>query len=108
MNRTADQQPCLGVIYGNRDFFPDHLVSEARADVAHLFQKLGIRAIQLAESDSKLGGVETHADARLCADLFKRHADKIDGVVVVLPNFGDEKGIADSLKLSRLAVPVLI
>jgi L-fucose isomerase-like protein len=108
MKRPTETQPCLGVIYGNRDFFPDQLVSEARADIAQLFGKMGIRAIQLGETDSKLGGVETHADARKCAELFKRHADDIDGVLVVLPNFGDEKGVADTLKLSRLDVPVLI
>src|SRR5579862_4921538 len=100
--------PVLGVIYGNRDFFPDQLVTEARADIAKLFSKLGIKAIQLSEKDSKLGGVETHADARKCAALFKQHADEIDGVLVCLPNFGDEKGVADTLKMSKLNVPVLI
>jgi L-fucose isomerase-like protein len=100
--------PTLGVIYGNRDFFPDALVTEARADLAKLFAELGIRAIQLGESDSKLGGVETHNDARKCAELFRRHREELDGVLVCLPNFGDEKGVADTLKLADLNVPVLI
>jgi len=100
--------PTLGVLYGNRDFFPDHLVTEARADLAKVFTKLGIKAIQLGEHDSKLGGVETHAEARRCADLFRKHAEDIDGVLVCLPNFGDEKGVADTLKLAGLNVPVLI
>jgi L-fucose isomerase-like protein len=43
----ATQTPVLGVIHGNRDFFPDHLVTEARADVTRLFGRLGIRAVQL-------------------------------------------------------------
>ncbi len=98
----------LGVIYGNRDFFPDHLVSEARKDVDKLFAELGITAVQLDETDSKLGGVETHAEARKCAALFREHVDKIDGVLVCLPNFGDEKGVADTLKYARLNKPVLI
>jgi L-fucose isomerase-like protein len=102
------ESPTLGVIYGNRDFFPDQLVTEARADIARLFAQLGIRAVQLEETDSKLGGVETHDDARKCAALFKQHADEIDGVLVCLPNFGDEKGVADTLKLAGLNVPVLI
>ena len=62
----------------------------------------------VSPEETKLGGVETHADARLCADLFKRHRDEIDGVLVVLPNFGDEKGVADVLKLAELDVPVLV
>ena len=98
----------MGFIYGNRDFFPDKLVSESRADFAQICRRSNIRAIQLDEKDSMLGGVETHADARKCAELFRRHADEIDGVVVVLPNFGDEKGVADTLKLSKLNVPILI
>src|SRR5690606_24187105 len=106
--KTILKQPVLGVIYGNREFFPDQLVTEARADIATLFNQLGIKAIQLGESDSKLGGVETHADARKCAELFRKHRDEIDGVLVCLPNFGDEKGVADTLKLAELNVPVLI
>lgn len=106
--KTNLNSPTLGVIYGNRDFFPDILVTEARADIAKLFSKLGIKAIQLGEQDSKLGGVETHADARKCAELFRKHREEIDGVLVCLPNFGDEKGVADTLKLSGLNVPVLI
>ena len=98
----------LGVIYGNRDFFPDHLVTAARQEVSELCQRYDIKTIALGESDSKLGGVETHSDAQKCADLFKKHRDEIDGVLVVLPNFGDEKGVADTLKLAKLDVPVLI
>jgi L-fucose isomerase-like protein len=108
MKHVTRKTPVLGVIYGNRDFFPDQLVTEARKDIAQVFARFGIQAIQLGETDSKLGGVETHADARKCAELFRRHADEIDGILVCLPNFGDEKGVADTLKMAKLNVPVLI
>ncbi|MDP0501146.1 MAG: L-fucose/L-arabinose isomerase family protein [Verrucomicrobiota bacterium JB022] len=98
----------LGVIFGNRDFFPDRLVPEAREDVSKLLAEMGIEAVMLDESTTKLGGVETHADARACAELFRANRDKIGGVLVCLPNFGDEKGVADTLKLAGLNVPVLI
>jgi L-fucose isomerase-like protein len=98
----------LGVIFGNRDFFPDKLVGEARADLTRLFQETGIEAVMLDPTETKLGGVETHGDARKCAELFRRHRDRIGGVLVVLPNFGDEKGVADTLKLAGLNVPVLV
>ena len=98
----------LGVIFGNRDFFPDHLVTEARNDIQKLFKTLDIEGIMLSEENSKLGGVETYQEARKCADLFKQNREKIDGVLVVLPNFGDEKGVADTLKLAGMEVPVLI
>ena len=102
------QKPTLGIIIGNRDFFPDSLVESARKDIIELFEQLGITPILLDSSDSKLGGVETFAEASKCANLFKKHADEIMGVLVVLPNFGDEKGVADTLKLAGLDVPVLI
>jgi L-fucose isomerase-like protein len=98
----------LGVIIGNRDFFPDKLVAEARADLVKLFAELGVDAVMLDPVETKLGGVETHTDARKCADLFRKHRDRLSGVLVCLPNFGDEKGVADTLKLAGLNVPVLV
>ncbi len=102
------QNITLGVIIGNRDFFPDKLVSEARTDILKVLKEQGIKAILLGENDTKLGGVETYQDASKCADLFKKHKEKIAGVLVVLPNFGDERGVADALHLADLKVPVLI
>lgn len=102
------KQPTLAVLFGNRDFFPDQLVTEARADIESLFAELGIRGIWLSESDSKLGSVETYADARKCADLFQSHRREIDGILICLPNFGDEKGMAEALKYSDLNVPILV
>jgi L-fucose isomerase-like protein len=98
----------LGVIVGNRDFFPDRLVTEARADILMLLGEMDIEAVIVDENATKLGGVETWAQAKICADLFKKNADKIDGILVTLPNFGDEKGIADTIKLSGLKVPILV
>ncbi|PAW72540.1 MAG: fucose isomerase [Opitutia bacterium Tous-C4FEB] len=98
----------LGVIIGNRDFFPDKLVGEARADLVKLFAELGVDAVMLEPAETKLGGVETHGDARKCAELFRKNRDRISGVLVCLPNFGDEKGVADTLKLAGLNVPVLV
>ncbi|CAN5120880.1 L-fucose/L-arabinose isomerase family protein [soil metagenome] len=62
----------------------------------------------LDETQSKLGGVETFQEAQKCAELFRKHTDEIMGILVILPNFGDEKGIADTLKLAKLNVPVLV
>ena len=49
----------LGVIIGNRNFFPDHLVTESRNELLSIFKKHNIKPILLSESDTKLGGVET-------------------------------------------------
>jgi len=98
----------LAVIVGNRDFFPDALVSEGRKDILSLFAEMDIEPVILDESDTKLGAVETWSHAKRCADLFRSHRGRIEGVLITLPNFGDEKGIADTLQLSGLNVPVLV
>lgn len=98
----------LAVIVGNREFFPDQLVTEARADILALLKAEDIKPIVLDEKTTKLGGVETWQDAQKCAALFREHREEIDGILVLLPNFGDEKGVADTIKLSGLKVPILV
>jgi L-fucose isomerase-like protein len=98
----------LGVIIGNRDIFPDQLVGEGRRDILKVLEEAGITPVIVDENATKLGAVETWNEAKICADLFKKHRDEIDGILVVLPNFGDEKGVADTIKLSGLNVPILV
>jgi L-fucose isomerase-like protein len=98
----------LGVILGNRDFFPDVLIGEARRDLKKLFGELSIEPVWLSEQDTKLGAVETWADAQKCGDLLRSNRDRLDGILICLPNFGDEKGIADSIRLGDVRVPILV
>ena len=98
----------LGVIIGNRNFFPDVLIGEARADIEKLMSQMNIDTVMLTEQDTKLGAVETWEDAKKCAALFDQNRHKIAGLLVLLPNFGDEKGVADTVKLSGLQVPILV
>jgi len=102
------EKTTFAVIVGNRDFFPDELVTEARQDILALLDELDIEPVILAEGETNLGGVETWEDAKKCAALFKANLGKMDGILVVLPNFGDEKGVADTIKLSGLQVPILV
>ncbi|MFB0535482.1 MAG: L-fucose/L-arabinose isomerase family protein [Anaerolineae bacterium] len=98
----------LGVIIGNRGFFPDHLCESGRAEVLRVLKEEGITAVILSPEDTKFGSVETLEDAEQCAALFKQHRDDIDGVLVTLPNFGDERGVANAVRMSGLDVPVLV
>jgi L-fucose isomerase-like protein len=98
----------MGLIVGNRGFFPDHLAKSGREEMIQALQKAGIDVLALGAEQSKYGAVETHEEAKRCAALFRSKADAIDGVIVTLPNFGDERAIADTMRLSRLAVPVLV
>lgn len=103
-----ERSTTLGVIVGNRGFFPAHLCESGRKEILSALEQEGIRAITLPVDATKFGAVESYADARKCADLFRAHADEIDGVLVTLPNFGDERAVADTLRLSGLRVPVLV
>jgi L-fucose isomerase-like protein len=98
----------LGIIVGNRGFFPAHLCQTGRRDILKALEAEGIRAITLPEEASKFGAVESLADAHKCADLFKAHREEIDGVLVTLPNFGDERAVANTLRWANLGVPVLV
>ncbi len=99
---------CFGLIVGHRAFFPDALARAGHDFMTQLLKKLGYSVVVLGPKDTKFGCVETWEEAKKCAGLFKKKRDKIDGVIVTLPNFGDERGVADTLKLAALDVPVLV
>jgi L-fucose isomerase-like protein len=103
MTRTT-----IGVIVGNRGIFPDSVAREGREEILSFLEKEGFDTVCLTPEDSKFGTVESLADSTACANLFRRHADKIDGILVTLPNFGDERGIANAIRMSGLKVPVLV
>jgi len=71
-------------------------------------EKAGYEATAVGPEETKFGAVETRVEAARCADLFKRRRDAIDGVIVTLPNFGDERAIADTLRMADLHVPVRV
>jgi len=98
----------FGMIVGNRGFFPDHLAQSGRSEMLAVLEKAGYQAVAPGPEDTKFGAVETRAESARCAALFKKHRDSIDGVIVTLPNFGEERAIADTLRLADLNVPVLV
>jgi L-fucose isomerase-like protein len=105
---TIKRKMTMGLIVGNRGFFPDHLAKTGREEMIQVLEKAGIDVVALCPEQSKYGAVETHEEAKRCAELFRSKSNVIDGVIVTLPNFGDERAIADTLRLARLNVPVLI
>ena len=106
---TPNQHPVtFGVIVGNRGFFPDHLAKSGREEMIAVLSKAGHRVIALGPEDSKHGAVETRPEAARCAELFRKNREAIDGIIITLPNFGDERAIADTLRMSGLSVPILV
>jgi L-fucose isomerase-like protein len=98
----------MGVIVGNRGFFPDHLAKTGREEMLRVLGAAGMDVVAPTPEETKYGAVETREESRRCADLFKKNRDRIDGIIVTLPNFGEERAIADTLRLADLRVPVLI
>ncbi|MFX1394835.1 MAG: L-fucose/L-arabinose isomerase family protein [Promethearchaeota archaeon] len=106
--KRKENEFAFGIIIGNRDVFPDHLAKEGRLEIIDIMKELGYDYVILNKNDTKFGVVETYEDAKKCAQIFKKNAEKIKGIILCLPNFSDEKGFANSIKLSGLDVPILI
>jgi L-fucose isomerase-like protein len=108
MHTATDAPMTLGLIVGNRGFFPDHLARSGREEMMAVLEQNGVDVVALGPEDTKHGTVETREDARKCAELFTSRRAQIAGVIVTLPNFGDERAIAETLRMAGLNVPVLI
>jgi L-fucose isomerase-like protein len=106
--RIIEKKITFGLIVGTRGFFNPRLASKGRQQLLSKLEELGYDYVIPDEGATPNGAIETMSDARVCADLFKRNADKIDGIVVVLPNFGDELGVVQTIDQARLDVPVLV
>ena len=105
---AAQRKMTFGIVVGNRGFFPGHLAKTGREEIISVLEAAGATPIVLSPEESRHGAVETYAESQRCAELFKKHAEEIDGIIVTLPNFGEERGIVDAIRLSGLKVPVLV
>ncbi|HVB31860.1 MAG TPA: hypothetical protein VNE60_10080, partial [Gemmatimonadaceae bacterium] len=112
--RAAAKRPApakrvtVGLLVGNRGFFPGHLAREGRDQMLAVLKDEGFDVVALGVDDTRYGAVESRDEAKACAALFRKHRDRIAGVIVTLPNFGDERGVAETLRLAGLNVPVLV
>ncbi len=98
----------LGLVIGSRAFFSPAPCRAARDEALAQLTKLGIDVITLPYEATENGAVQSIADAELYAQHFKTHRDQIDGLVICLPNFGDEIAIAELVNRAKLNVPILL
>ncbi len=98
----------LGLIVGNRGFFPAHLCETGRAEMLETLEKAGFNVIALSPQDTLYGSIVSMEDSHKCAELFDAHRHEIDGILITLPNFGEERAIVNALRWSGLKVPILI
>jgi L-fucose isomerase-like protein len=106
--RVAEKPITFGVIVGTRGFFNPALAVQGRKDLLAKLDRLGYKVVVPPEDATANGAIETRADARKCAELFRAQRDEIDGVIVSLPNFGDEVAVVETLATAALGVPVLV
>ncbi len=98
----------LAVIIGNRGLFPGSLAEKGRKEIVSVLKKQGVNPIILPKESTKYGAIENLNEAKKCAAFFRENRESINGILVSLPNFGDERAIADTIKMSELNVPVLV
>ncbi len=97
---------CFALFFGNRGFFPASLQSVARKEMKAVLNRLGHKTLMLDEKATRHGAVETPAEGEIYAEFLRRHRGQYDGVILCLPNFGDETGAIAALK--DCGTPILI
>ncbi|MDR2184771.1 MAG: hypothetical protein LBO80_03755 [Treponema sp.] len=100
------QQITFALYFGNRGFFPGELIAGARQEMIRAVEEAGCGYIVMDEKETRYGAVETHEEGRRYAAFLKANAGKYHGVILCLPNFGDENGAMAAL--AECGTPVLV
>ncbi|MFG3595336.1 hypothetical protein [Bradyrhizobium sp. RDI18] len=106
--RAFKKPVTLGLVVGSRLFFNGAPALAAREQAVAQLEKLGIAVKTLAADATDNGAVQSRKDAALYGDFFRSHRDDIDGLVFLLPNFGDEVAVAECVSRAALNVPILL
>jgi L-fucose isomerase-like protein len=98
----------LGLVISSRAFFNAAYAPTARQELIAACDRLGVGYKILPFEATPNGAVETRQDAATYAKFFRQNRDDIDGIVVSLPNFGDEIAVVETIAQADLRVPVLV
>jgi len=102
----AKRKTTFALFFGNRGFFPAHLMAAARKEMSAVLRRLGYGCLMMPADATRHGAVETPAEGRAYAQWLKENEGRFDGVILSLPNFGDETGAVSALK--DAGVPILV
>lgn len=94
------------LLIANRGFFPSSVISSAREEMKQAAKQLGIELLMLDEKVTHYGAVETREEGEIFSGFLLKHQGEYEGVIISLPNFGDENGIKEAIK--EVTVPVLL
>jgi len=100
------EKTTFALFFGNRGFFPASLIASAREEMRSRLEGLGHKVLMLDAGATRHGAVETPAEGHIYADFLRQHRGEFGGVIVSLPNFGDETGAVSALCDAN--VPILI
>lgn len=96
----------LAILVANRGFFPSSVIESARDEMRKAVESIGAEALLIAPDKVRYGAVETGAEGRIFNDFLKQHAGEYDGLIICLPNFGDENGIKEAIR--DVTTPILL
>lgn len=96
----------FALYFGNRGFFPESLIAGAREEMIKAVTDAGFDYIIPETSLTRFGAVELKTEGKVYAEWLKSHEGEYDGVILSLPNFGDENGAIAALE--NCGVPILI
>src|SRR5665647_2674629 len=96
----------FALFFGNRGFFPASLVAGAREELPRVLKSLGHDPPMMTADATPHGAVETARDGQKYANWLRENRGKFDGVLLSLPNFGDETGAVAALK--EAGVPIFV
>ncbi|MBN2305436.1 MAG: hypothetical protein JXQ72_13205 [Anaerolineae bacterium] len=101
-----NEKSTFALFFGNRGFFPAALIAEAREELPRVLAEMGHHTLILGETATRYGAVETAREGEVYANFLQQHRGQYDGIILCLPNFGDETGAVAALKDAD--VPILI
>ena len=88
----------LAILLGNRGFFPGSVIAAAREEMCEAVTRAGAEVLCMDSSLTRYGAIETREEGAIFADFLKEHEGEYDGIIISLPNFGDENGIKEAIK----------
>jgi L-fucose isomerase-like protein len=101
MNKTT-----FALFFGTRGFFPASLIAGAREEMKRELNALGHEVLMLEAEATRYGAVETPREGDIYAAFLRANRGKFGGVIVCLPNFGDETGAVAALQ--EAGVPIWV
>ena len=102
----SNKKSTFALCLGNRGLFPASLISGARVELISRLQGLGHEVLVMEETATRYGAVETVQEAARFAAFLAENRGRYDGVILSLPNFGDENGGIAALQ--DAGVPIFI